>query len=1028
MKRPLIALCVLLAADSTASARPRPYLRSSQEIAALRKSWTPQNRERARKKWKRYLGLSDEQLWALLPGPQVYRSIGVHRSAGCPKCGRAAYKAGGLWPFKCDMWRRPWKVTCPSCGAVFPTNDFYAFYRSGLGPDGRFDPGRADRSLLFNVEHPDPNDPLHAWGVDDGSGWVDAKRRRFWFVARYCGYLWIQVTKDVRAMAADYQRTGAPELAHAVALLLARMADTYPDMNFTKQGVHPGNYKLGGDEGKVIWACGPFSEAVRMRYLAMTYDDVCDAISRDRALVAFLTRKARRIGRPEWAGSAAAIRKHIERELIAEGARDVMRSRARGSLRYGGDIGHMPWTLALQGLVVDDEKLRRELLAWPFEGPFPLKGGMHEVLCGPILGREGAGGSSSPGYSSTHYRMARTLADIYVKLPPPFHRDLYAQYPCIKKSYDSEFALCCCERYFPHIGDCSKCGNPGLICKVKTMLKAFEKFGDRRYARMAYFLNRHSTRGFPPDIAKQVQAIVDADGDWRPRSTNLNGYGLAILRGGSTRKTRRAAWLYYGCAVVNAHWHHDRLNIGLFAKGLNLMPDLGYPERTGLWPRRAAWTKNTLSHNTVMVDRVMQLRTVVGRMRTFCVTPTVKLIDVARPESYKQTTIYRRTYALIDIDERDSYLVDIFRVKGGAEHHYSFHSGEGEVETAGLKLVAQQRGTLAGPDVPFGRVDAKRRGWWLRPGTGFSFLRDVQRDTNPPQRWSVTWKLRDTWNVFRKGRRAETNVRLRLTMLGRHDEVILATGEPPRLGKPRNPLALRYLLVHDRGADLASVFVSVIEPFEGRSRLASIRQLPMEPAADDVPGMEAAALEIRHRDGTTDYVFSAHDPSVVRRAGAFKFAAEWAFVRVCAGRVQYALVVAGARLAGPGIRIELPAARLTGRIVDFDREMDDHNCIYTDAALPLGDALAGSWLRIANDGKQDACYEIREVRREKGRTVIDLGDITFIRGVKNPKNYAAGYRYNFETGQRFEIPTCAWVSGREKRSNCGARFGKMPKR
>jgi len=122
---------------------------------------------------------------------------------------------------------------------------------------------------------------------------------------------------------------------------------------------------------------------------------------------------------------------------------------------------------------------------------------------------------------------------------------------------------------------------------------------------------------------------------------------------------------------------------------------------------------------------------------------------------------------------------------------------------------------------------------------------------------------------------------------------------------------------------------------------------------------------------------------------------------------------------------------MTGTITDMDREMDDHNCLYTNAKLPVGDALAGSWMRIANDGKQDACYEIRSVRREKGRTVIDLGDITFIRQVKDPKNYDAGYIYNFEVGQTFSVPVWAWARAAgdgtwETRSNCGAKIAAPP--
>jgi hypothetical protein len=116
---------------------------------------------------------------------------------------------------------------------------------------------------------------------------------------------------------------------------------------------------------------------------------------------------------------------------------------------------------------------------------------------------------------------------------------------------------------------------------------------------------------------------------------------------------------------------------------------------------------------------------------------------------------------------------------------------------------------------------------------------------------------------------------------------------------------------------------------------------------------------------------------------------------------------------------------MEGVIADMDRRMSDHNCIYTDAKLPTGDALAGSWMKIANDGGQDACYEVRSVRREKGRTIVDLGDITFIRQVKDPKNYDAGYSYNFEVGQAFTMPAWAWAQADEGgkwqiRSNCEA--------
>lgn len=47
-----------------------------------------------------------------------------------------------------DGLDRPWKVQCPHCEQVFPTNDFEAYYWSGLAENGEFDPERLDDGPL----------------------------------------------------------------------------------------------------------------------------------------------------------------------------------------------------------------------------------------------------------------------------------------------------------------------------------------------------------------------------------------------------------------------------------------------------------------------------------------------------------------------------------------------------------------------------------------------------------------------------------------------------------------------------------------------------------------------------------------------------------------------------------------------------------------------------------------------------------------------------------------------------------------
>ena len=79
----------------------------------------------------------------------------------------------------------------------------------GLNEQGIFEPARADRSLLFNVEHPDPTDPLHGFGVDDGEGYV-AGEKRWRFIGAYLIYgQWKQaIVVGIRQLAAAYLVSG----------------------------------------------------------------------------------------------------------------------------------------------------------------------------------------------------------------------------------------------------------------------------------------------------------------------------------------------------------------------------------------------------------------------------------------------------------------------------------------------------------------------------------------------------------------------------------------------------------------------------------------------------------------------------------------------------------------------------------------------------------------------------------------------------------------------------------------------------
>src|SRR5688500_904740 len=136
--------------------------------------WAHKLKETAISKAEPWLAIADDELWAMVPGQDLPRCIDVTfdrltsgpKSLGCLQCGDSIRQYGN-YPYQPDFVNQPWKLTCPSCQAVFPTNDFGKYYRSAINEQGVFDPAKGDTTLLFNEAHPDPRDPLHKFGVDD---------------------------------------------------------------------------------------------------------------------------------------------------------------------------------------------------------------------------------------------------------------------------------------------------------------------------------------------------------------------------------------------------------------------------------------------------------------------------------------------------------------------------------------------------------------------------------------------------------------------------------------------------------------------------------------------------------------------------------------------------------------------------------------------------------------------------------------------------------------------------------------------
>lgn len=479
--------------------------------------------------------------------------------------------------------------------------------------------------------------------------------------------------------------------------------------------------------------------------------------------------------------------------------------------------------------------------------------------------------------------------------------------------------------------------------------------------------------------------------------------------------TQRSFSVQYGSSNLDGdgtrQGHRDALHLDVHAYGGDLAPDLGYPEQTGFWPdpdspgeasswpKGEHWTSNTISHNTVVVDQQTQRETEVGSPRHFTETDRASIVDVESPDAYPQSEQYRRTTAMVRIDESHSYAVDFFRVVGGSEHVFSFHGAAGAVTTEHLDLTAQENGTYAGSSVQrpaYGEASTYDR----RVGSGFNYLDDVAQDKHPGAQFSINWDVQDTWGAIEGD-----DVSLRLTTMGEFDNVALANGRPPR--QPGAPSDLRYVLARRRGSDLDSTFTSVIEPYRGERAVESITEVPAH--SGDGP---ARAVEISLANGRTDYVAYAPGESVCEVEDAFRFDGFLAIYSERDGEPQFAQLEDGSLLApvhGGSPFIEVPVGAYEGRLETFTRDVSGTNEL--EVRLTGGprrdglvDDLVGRWIYVETETGIEA-YRIEDATESRGnRLTLDVGEQTTVSGFVDPSNLDAGYEYTVEAEASFRIP------------------------
>ena len=540
-----------------------------------------------------YLNKEDE-LWSMVVSEGIPRSMTVGIEADpklyyCRYCGVDLLAKYGSYAFLCDPLRNPWKVQCPDCRRLFPSNDFEGFYKLGLNEYGEFSLEQAkarNQELvnagldghLKNILYPEAAEKFGdaSWGVDDGFGYLpggvipNGKPERHTYIGYYLHWgVWRRNNKNggvvytaLSNLANAYAYTGDVRYGRVGAIVLDRIADVYPGFDLMQYKDITWNSHGGTYRGKVLGNIWENGMAVRF---AETYDLLYPAFD-DPYVIRYLNDKSKRVKMRHSKENATQIRNNIEDGIlrtIYEGVQDSSIS---------GNFGYPQRTIATAAVVLDSLPETGEWLDWMMatgtRNDVPCTGGNVATQIVDIVDRDGQGNEAS-AYNIDWANSLILIADIlsgYQKYPAA---DLY-QNVKFRNMLESNTKMIASRYYTPQIGDSGSTASGGLWMSKQAARKGLEHYGDPVFAQYLYELNGQTTAGLrdeitaknPEKIAADVQKIIDNNGRLDSTSSIMTGFGYAMIKDGTfyestadltSYNNQRNFWMYFGKNAGHGH-------------------------------------------------------------------------------------------------------------------------------------------------------------------------------------------------------------------------------------------------------------------------------------------------------------------------------------------------------------------------------------------------------------------------------------------------------------------------------------------
>ena len=362
---------------------------------------------------------------------------------------------------------------------------------------------------------------------------------------------------------------------------------------------------------------------------------------------------------------------------------------------------------------------------------------------------------------------------------------------------------------------------------------------------------------------------------WQPperppvrESVNFPASGYAILRARAPgRDTEEVQLLLQYGPHGGGHGHLDKLNLVLYANGRVQAPDLGICNYS--LPESHNWFRQTVSHNTVVVDQVSQHR-IGGELERFAAGPRVQVAD-ASAHDYQHGVRMRRTAILVD----GAFVVDLFGVGGAGPNRQRGRQIDWVYRNFGELRVSTD---LVEDEKPLGKDN------------GYQHIRNVRRGSADGT-WTATFESEGQG--------------VRLTTLGEAGtEVIAATAPGTTLDERLDVLFARRQAPTPHAR---TRYLTVIEPFRGRPAISNVKELQVSREHRGLEN-EAAGLAVE-RGGATVYVAVSYawKPAPTRYG---ELATDGAVVVLCAqdrGVIEYLYAVDATRIEWRGFALRADA-------------------------------------------------------------------------------------------------------------------------